>query len=108
MFVGFKEEPGLDRLILTVDGQSVLAMEPLWTSEATPSMVDEAGAEMLMSLVILATTDGPNGTPGDVTSEAQLEFIEDCAARLLAVVDRARRRRTDAIESLTKLRDELG
>lgn len=106
MLVGFKEEPGLDRLIITVDGQSVMAMEPLWTNEATPSMVDEAGAEMLMGLVILATTDGPQA--GDVTSEAQLEFIEECAARLLAVADRARRRRTDAIESLTKLRDELG
>jgi hypothetical protein len=106
MFVGFKEEPGLDRLILTIDGRSVLAMEPLWTSEATPSMVNEAGADMLMSLVILATTDSPKA--GNVTSEAQLEFIEKCAARLLSVADRARRRRADAIESLTKLRDELG
>lgn len=107
MLVGFKEEPENNRLVITVDDQDVLTVHPLWTAEATPSMVDEASAEMLIGMIVFALTDD-NTFVGEVTSERQLEFLEDCAARLLAVTDRARIRQTNTIESLIKLRNELG
>lgn len=107
MLVGFKDEPEHNRLVITVDGQDVVTVHPLWTAEATPSMIDEASAEVLIGAIVFAFTDD-NTLVGEVTSERQLEFLEGCAARLLAVTDRARARQTNAIESLIKLRNELG
>lgn len=106
MNLDIREEPGLQRLVLLVDGQDVLTIEPVWTNDATPWMVDEESASMLISLITMATKDS---TPRPViTSEAQLQLAEEWSDRLSTAAERARNIRADAIESLTKLRDELG